>query len=119
MLNNTSIFTGGLLISIALSLFFFKLRSIRLRKYILTTRMVTLENGSTYAYGYKHSFLNQKHFQLTIPEDSENIYVMKETTYYNYKKDVEVSIFRGVLVIYTIHLRNIFYEEKLNLDEVE
>lgn len=97
----------------------FKIRSRLLRRHILATTTTTLENGNTYIYGYRHSFLNHKYYKLAIPENSENIYMVKETTYYNYRTDVEVNVFTGAFLVYSMHLRNVFYEEKLNPEEVE
>jgi hypothetical protein len=86
---------------------------------VLATQMLTLEDGTTYIYGYRHSFLNKKYYKLSIPEKPENVYIVKETTYYNYDVDIDINVFKGALLIYSMHLKRIFFEDNFKNEEVE
>lgn len=106
-------------ISFVLSFATFKFRDWRLGKKVLTTQVYALKENAAYAFGYRHSFLNGKHMEITIPEGDDKAYVVKETVYYNYKKDVAISVFKDGITVHTIDLRNIIYEQILDIEEVE
>lgn len=118
-LNLTGVIILSVAISLALSFLTFKIRDWRLGKKVLTTQIYSLEENFSYAFAYRHSFLNGKHMELTVPEGDEKTYLVKETVYYNYKKDVSISVFQNGITVHTIDLRNIIYEQKLNIEEVE
>jgi len=106
-------------ITLTVSFFIFKFRSWILGRLILTTQIYTLNKNSAYVWGYRHSFLNGKHMELTLLENDDKTYIVKEVVYYNYKKDVAISVFKDGIAVQTIDLRNVIYHQILDIEEVE
>jgi len=111
-----------LLYSLAISLVIFyglfKLRYYLLGKSVLETKLWIMEPNKTYEFGYRHSLFNNKQLEIKVLDDGTS-YVLKETTYYNYRRDVSISVFKNSIIVYTLDLKNIIYEYRENLYEEE
>lgn len=100
----------SLAITLTVSHLFFRIRSALLGRHVLETTMSTMKSDHVYTFVYKHSMFNGRRMEITVPDDDTS-YIMTETTYYNYKKQVSVSVFTSGLMVYNAELRNVIYSD--------
>lgn len=121
MFQNPSLFQmlfASFIISLTLSLLFFKIRSALLRRHVLETQLITMKPGYKYTFVYRHSLLNGRKVELNVDE-GEKKYILTETTYYNFKVDATISVFVGGVMVYNAELRNVIYSDFEPIGEEE
>lgn len=121
MLQNLNLFQVALLslvIGLTLSWTFFKIRSAILGRHVLETKMSTMKVDYVYTFVYRHSFLNGRRMEIIVPND-ETSYILTETTYYNNRSDVSISVFAKGVMMYNAELRNVIYRDFEPIGEEE
>jgi hypothetical protein len=97
-------------------LIFLLLRKRYLNKIVLTTEISHLEKNNIYIFHYVHGLFFKNSFTLTIKDDDEKIYVMKETNFYSGRRQVTISVFNNGVVFYTADLKNVARMEYYNIE---
>jgi hypothetical protein len=100
-----------------LGLLFLKLRHIYLGKFLLTSTIYGMSYNSVYYFKYTHGIFFKKHFQITIEENDEKTYILKEKIYYNMEKDINISVLQKGIIIYTVDLRKVVLQDNFLIKE--
>lgn len=102
-----------------LGLTFIKVKKAILRRRVLTTSMYSLSANKVYYFEYIHGFLFKRSFKLDLENKDDKTYIIKETVYYNFDTDISISVFKNSVVVYTVELRNVVFQESYEIGEIK